>query len=108
MALRMLELKEPAAAEVHSTGGRSEHEGDLEAQAAHSQGAKFASHAHQGHEVEGLKETAEDVAEQRCQSLIEINRKRSRNAWAVPETAKMFLQKGQLTGHGRSDDGPFG
>ena len=69
MALRMLELGEPAAAEVHSTGGRSEHEGDLEAQAAHSQGAKFASHAHQGHEVEGLKETAEDVAEQRCQSL---------------------------------------
>ena len=39
---------------------------------------------------------------------VEINRKKNRNAWAVPETAEMFLQKGQLTGHGRSADGPFG
>ena len=32
--------------------------------------------------------------------VLEINRKKNRNAWAVPETAEMFLQKGQLTGHG--------
>ena len=39
---------------------------------------------------------------------IEINRKRKRNALAAPETAEMFLQKGQLTGHSQSADGPFG
>ena len=31
-------------------------------------------------------------------SILEINRKRNRNAWAVPETAKMFLQKASELG----------
>ena len=44
----------------------------------------------------------------RSQKLLEINRKRNRNARAAAETAEMFLQKGQLTGHCQSAVGPFG
>ena len=39
---------------------------------------------------------------------LENNQKRNGNVRAGAETADMFLQKGQLTGQGRSADGPFG
>ena len=40
--------------------------------------------------------------------ILEINRKRNRNAWAAAETAEMFLQKVQLTGPSHSANGPIG